>query len=133
MKYVFEANSGKKRTRVNAVAILLKNGLVVCIYGGASHVGAVAVAIPRAGLDQSKKHISVTSSVLTLVGHKDDVVARNAAETIAKHLDKVTTVTAGIHVEHATRAEIRTLIANSNRCVASLLNRISNVSRRKSR
>jgi len=125
MNRSFEISVGKGRTRVHATALPMNYGVVICICGGISHIGAVAIAVPCSSLDRDKKGTRVTSSVYTLVGHKDDIIARSAAETVARKLNQVTTVTVGIHVDNATREEIRALISNSDRCVARLLKRLS--------
>ena len=70
------ATHGQGQYRVEARGILIGNELMVAIYGGtAPHIGAIAIAIPRPSL-QDPNTTSATSSVFTLVGHKDDVIAR---------------------------------------------------------
>ena len=57
--------------------------------------------------------ISTTSSVFTLTGHKDDKIARPAAEKLARELREVAVVVAGVHIERANREDIKILVKNS--------------------
>lgn len=55
----------------------------LAVYGGDTpHVGSVVMSVARPSL--TGEGTGVTSSVLTGVGHKDDVVAKIFAETVAK-------------------------------------------------
>lgn len=102
------------------------NGLIVSILGGQTpHAGAVAIAVPRPSLKREEK-LSVTSSVFTLVGHKDDEIARPIAEKLAKQLNQVTIVAAGVHIDAASKADIRKLVANSNRAAEKLISKVRN-------
>ena len=77
----------------------LGRDLQVCVFGGQQpHVGAVAVAQPR----PSAKHLdktSATASVVAILGHKEDQLARQAALEIAASTNATTVVTAGFHWE----------------------------------
>jgi len=102
------------------------NGLIVCILGGeVSHVGAVAIGIPRAGLRYTEGR-SATSSVFTLVGHMDDEVAKPASWRIAQELNQATVVVAGIHLEsepayHTSESDLKTIIANTKEVTDKLI------------
>lgn len=118
---VVRAASGEGRLRVEAVAVVAGRDLVVTIFGGSGpHVGAVALAQARPSLTGSGE-TSATSSVLTLLGHKDDVVAREAADKLAAALGCTVVVTAGLHVDQAGEAEIATLATAAGECVEELL------------
>jgi hypothetical protein len=118
---VLRVTGGEGRLRVEALAVLVGGDLVVAIWGGtAPHVGAVALAQPRPSLDDPRV-TSSTSSVLTLLGHKDDVVAREAADRLASALGRTAVVTAGLHVDDATAADRQALVANARACVGQLL------------
>ena len=117
-------SAGKGRLKVRAIGVATSNGVVLMIFGGEKpHIGAVALAVPRRSL-RRKGEISATSSVLTLVGHKDDRVARPAAELAARRLKMAAVAVAGIHVEKATNEEIRILLRNSRRTVERLLDKL---------
>ena len=115
------ATYGEGKYRVEARGILIGNDLMVAIYGAtAPHIGAVAIAIPRPSL-REPDITSATSSVFTIVGHKDDVIARREAEGLASCLNRVVVVLAGVHIDQATDTDIERLIAASSECVKLLL------------
>ena len=67
----------------------------VNLLGGTRpHIGAVAVAIPRARTGRGRRW-SATTSVFAVVGHKDDEVARPVAAALARELRVTVVVTAG--------------------------------------
>ena len=115
---------GEGKFKVEGTAITTSNGVIVLILGGEEpHIGSVAIALPRPSLRNQTK-ISSTASVYTLLGHKDDEVAKPAAENLAKELEKVVVVIAGIHVEDATGEEIKILMNNSQKIIEKLLEKI---------
>jgi len=115
------ATHGQGQYRVEARGILIGDELMVAIYGGtAPHIGAVAIAIPRPSL-QDPNITSATSSVFTLVGHKDDVIARREAEELASSLNRIVVVVAGLHINQATEVDIQELAAASSECVKMLI------------
>jgi|GEM_PF-1932719 len=79
-----------------ALWAITEQGISVSLFGGIPHVGATALAIPRPSLKDPAR-TSATSSVLTVTGHKDDVLARRLAESLAAGLNRVVSVTAGVH------------------------------------
>jgi hypothetical protein len=99
--------------------------LLVALWGGERpHIGAVAVAQPRPSLrDQSE--VSATASVFCYVGHKDDVIAKEAAESLSAALNRNTTVTAGIHWDDIDEAGIKTIVENSRQLVNMILDEMS--------
>ncbi|MEM2145397.1 MAG: hypothetical protein QW279_08545 [Candidatus Jordarchaeaceae archaeon] len=124
---VFYEEEGEGRCRVWALFFLLGNDGEVGIGGGEKpHVGALAVAEPRPSGNKPGA-ISSTSSVITLFSHKDDIVAREAADSIARQTNRGVTVTAGIHVENATLKEIEILLENSRRVTQKIIKRIKNL------
>ena len=115
---------GRGEHRIDLFATITPDGLVATIVGGKRpHVGAVAVGIPRPSLAEPSR-LSVTSSVLTLIGHKDDEVARPIAEKLAKGLNKTSVVVAGMHIEGADREDIKTLKSNSVQAARIFLNKM---------
>jgi len=119
-----EVSFGEGKFKVEGTAITTSNGVIVLILGGDEpHIGAVAVAVPRPSLRNQTK-VSSTASVYTLIGHKDDEVAKPAAEHLARELEEVVVVIAGIHVKDATGEEIKILMNNSQKIIEKLLERI---------
>lgn len=124
---VFYEEEGEGRCRVWAFFFLLGDDLVVGIGGGEKpHVGALALAEPRPSRNKPGV-ISSTSSVITLLNHKDDIVACESAGNIARETNRVVTVTAGIHVKNATKKEIETLVENSRRLTQKIIKKIKNL------
>lgn len=117
---VYAAGSGS--CRIEMTVALTGNGLVVQIYGGnGPHVGAVALSTPRPSLSGDGR-ISCSTSVMTLVGHKDDEVAKPAAEAIAKALNQPVAAVAGVHVDNADVATIAILVENCRQVVDMFIN-----------
>lgn len=121
---LWHATSGEGKYRAEARGIFIGNDLMVAIYGGTTpHIGAVAIAIPRPSL-RDPNSTSATSSVFTLTGHKDDVIARREAEELASCLNCVVVVVAGFHIDQATDRDIQRLDAASSECIRSLLHQL---------
>lgn len=92
--------------------------LIVLVHNPTPHVGAVAVAEYDPVTGRS------STSVLTRVGHKDDVVAVAAAHRISKAMRTVVCVVAGIHIDGATQTDIEATVENAQKVVELLLERI---------
>ena len=76
--------------------------LVVAVGGGARpHVGCVVVAQPHASSAEPGR-VRVTSSVISIPPHREEVLARPLAEALARALGGVVTVTAGVHDDNLT-------------------------------
>ena len=90
------------------VIALDNDDVVVVLSGGKDHIGALALAVPRPSLkDQSR--ISATSSVLTMLGHKDDELAKYASERLAAATERNIAVIAGVHFENLASADLEIL------------------------
>lgn len=117
----------KGRININARAFLVGEDLCVIISGGDSpHIGCVTLSVPRPSLSDKNK-LSSTTSILNLIGHKDDEAARYVSEALSSRLNKNVVVTCGIHVNNIKTEEIHTtmeLIKDiTNKLVESLVNR----------
>ncbi|UCH08338.1 MAG: hypothetical protein JSV55_04985 [Deltaproteobacteria bacterium] len=99
--------------------------LLVAIWGGERpHIGAVAVAQPRPSL-RDESSVSATASVFCYVGHKDDLIAKEAAESLSAALNSNTTVTVGIHWDAIDEAGIKKIVENSRQLVNMILDHMS--------
>lgn len=79
--------------------------LVICVSGGsAPHIGSVTLASPRPSLTGTGT--SATSSVINLIGHKDEAVGRPLAEMLAARLDTTVCCICGIHIDDASPEDI---------------------------
>lgn len=107
----FEAGSGKHRISV-AVEDTDGHGLIVSVLGGTRpHVGGVAVAIPRP--KTQGEGLTCDISQICLPGHKDVYVAVEVAKFLAVRAGEPVSVTAGMHVDHASKEDIACLLENS--------------------
>jgi alpha-beta hydrolase superfamily lysophospholipase len=98
------------------------NDLLIAIYGGDEHhIGGVATAYPTESHYRDATTISVNT--LTLPGHKDYVVATDAAEKICKALEVPTVVAVGIHYDKASKREIEEIISVVNVLVNEIITR----------
>lgn len=79
---------------------------VVLVTGGQAHIGATAVAYPA---EDGGTH----TEVIGLPGHKEAELARELAELACSRLGQAVTVVAGIHIDNATLAEIRAMVAET--------------------
>ena len=106
---------------MEAVVRPLGPDLLVAVWGGTHpHIGAVALALPRPSL-RDKKKTSATSSVLTLLGHKEDVTAKTVSEALAAALKKNVVVTAGIHWDNLKPEEIQTIVNMTERLTRKII------------
>ena len=93
---------------------------MVYIWGGERpHIGAVAAAQPRPSL-ADKERVSATASILTYLGHKEDVIVKNAAETLAAAVNTNVVVTAGIHWDRLKAPAIETILSLCHQLVEEL-------------
>lgn len=114
----------RDRIKVNFKAFLLGKDLCVIISGGDSpHIGAVTLSIPRNSLSDSNIN-SASTSVLTLLGHKDDEAARQVSHTLASRLNKNVVVTCGIHVDNITAEELNTVMVILKESIEILINQV---------
>ena len=98
--------------------------LLIAIWGGGKpHIGAVAVAQPRPSL-KDESVVSATASVFCYLGHKDDIIAKEAAEKLSATLNTNVTVTAGVHWDDIDEAGIKAIIANSQELVNLIIEKI---------
>lgn len=108
---VYTAGTGN--LQVQLLVALTGEGLVVQLYGGDKpHIGAVAISLPRRSLSDNTK-ISCNTTVIPMLGHKDDEVAKPIAERIVVACGQPVVVIAGLHVDNAGPAEIKKIVENA--------------------
>ena len=105
-----DLNIERGRININAKTFLVGDDICVIISGGDSpHIGCVTLSVPRPSLSDKSK-TSATTSILNLIGHKDDEAAKYVSQTLSSKLNKNVVVTCGIHVNNITTEEIDTAI-----------------------
>lgn len=83
----------------------------ILLSGGEKpHIGCTVLAVPRPSLSGSGE-VSVTSSVLNVTGHKDEVICRILAEEAARRKNAAAVCTGGFHVDAITKEQIGEVIA----------------------
>ena len=102
-------------------ALPVGKDFAVTLSGGEPpHIGAVAVAQPRPSLKKDGS-ISSTASVIALVGHKEDMLARKVALHMAKELQTVVSVSCGVHLDDVTEEEIQQILELSDSLMHMLI------------
>lgn len=109
---------------INCSAIKMGNDWTVSIYGGdIPHIGAVALGIPRLSLEDKNK-ISSSVSLLTITGHKEDVIVQKAAKHLSSQLNSTVVVCCGIHIKNITFDDIKELNSIIDEIVDELVSNI---------
>ena len=90
------------RIEVEMTAMRIGKDLLVVFTGGAGHIGAVGAGTNCGGM--------AISSVMTSPGHRDDRIAKDAAERISKRLGCNCAVVAGVHYDDITPQEIKDVL-----------------------
>ncbi len=103
---------------------LIGSDVLVAIRGGEKpHIGAVAMAQPRPSL-KNPQATSATASVFAYVGHKEDDLAKAAAEILSAALKTHVVVTAGIHWDNLSKEAIQQVVRNSGTLVDMILEKL---------
>lgn len=75
----------------------------ITISGGDKpHIGSSVLAIPRLSLTGDGS-VSATSSVMNMIGHKDEQICRYVAERICKRKNAVVLCSGGFHVDNISK------------------------------
>jgi hypothetical protein len=92
----------------------LDDGIVLIIGGGKlSHVGSVVLSEPRTS--RSGRGVSCTSQVINIFGHKEEEIARVFAEKTCLEKKVPVLCVCGIHIDCATKKDIKLLISNAKK------------------
>jgi hypothetical protein len=120
----FTVTTAEGEYDISAGVRLIGSDLLVAIWGGEKpHIGAIAMAQPRASL-KDPEVTSATASVFCYVGHKEDELAKAAAEILAAALKTHVVVTAGIHWDNIAPEGIQRIIQNCEILVDLILKKI---------
>ena len=115
MSGMIEVVKGSPQHRVTLRVWDTSGGIVGCLTGGQSpHVGGVVLAVPRPSL--TGDGVSCDCWLTPVPGHKDLDVAVPIARSICVTKNVPVSITAGIHTDNATSADIA---AFSENCAAA--------------
>jgi hypothetical protein len=121
----FAVHTEEDAYNLSASVRLIGEDVLVAIWGGEKpHIGAVAVAQPRPSL-KDPDLTSSSASVICLVGHKEDELAKAAAEILAATLNTQVVVTAGIHWDNLAPEGIQHVVRNSEILLEMILARLA--------
>ncbi len=124
MSTEFTINTNEGEYDLAASVRQIGQDILVAIWGGEKpHIGAVAMAQPRPSL-RDPEVTSSTASVFAYVGHKEEELAKAAAEILSATLKTNVVVTAGIHWDNLPPEGIQRVIENSNILVEMILEKI---------
>ncbi|MGB8450851.1 MAG: hypothetical protein WCD89_00825 [Anaerocolumna sp.] len=119
-----EFNITQGRVEINIKSLIIGNDIGIVITGGDQpHVGCVALSICRENL-QDENHYSYTTSVLNLLGHKDEIVVRYVAEKVAEGLGKNVVIIGGIHVNDIKTYELDFILNSLDDIVEGIIKSI---------
>ncbi|QTA93063.1 hypothetical protein [Desulfonema magnum] len=120
----FTVKTNKGAYDIEAYVRFIGQDVLVAISGGEKpHIGAVSVAQPRPSL-RDPEVTSATASVICLLGHKEDALAKSISEVLAAKLNTQVVVTAGIHWDNLTKEGIQTVVQNSRSLLDMILEKI---------
>lgn len=117
----FKLTCGRGNFRIYIQGRLIGEDLIISVFGGnRPHIGTVAIALPRQSLKDPER-TSATSSIFTLLGHKEDLLAKAFSERLASELNRVVVVTAGIHQDKINEEGITKFLNNCEKACAQIL------------
>lgn len=95
------------------------NDLLIVVRGGEPHIGTVVVAYPRPSLTGDGT-MSVTSSVLNTIGHKDEQICRYLAEAAATRCQTTAVCLGGFHIDDIDVTQINAVMDAVHTLVAEI-------------
>lgn len=118
MMITAQAGTGTKYA-VTAEAVLCGRDVCVSLCGGTlHHIGAVSLACYEPERD------SATVSTICVHTHRDDAVACRFAKALSRAMKCTVTVSAGLHIDNASPAEIAVFRENSGLCCQELIRQL---------
>jgi hypothetical protein len=126
MAFTLKTNEGVYD--LEASVRMVGKDLLVAVWGGDQpHIGAVAVALPRPSLKDPER-VSATASVICLLGHKEDDLAKAVSEILAAAMNTTVVVTAGIHWDNLDDEGISRVLKNSEILLDLILEKAAQLS-----
>jgi hypothetical protein len=88
---------------------------LLTLTGGEEHAGAV-------GMGQfDEKNQRASSSVITMPGHREELLALNGARQVSKATKKTTVLVVGIHQDNISLEEIKGVVSASEEMIADFI------------
>jgi len=113
--------------KVIAEVKIIGGDLMISVWGGTKpHIGSISVSVPRPGLKDGTS-MSSTSSVINLIGHKDEVVARKFSEQLAAKFNRNAIATAGVHIDDITENQINIIMQNITALCLDVINKLGEI------
>jgi hypothetical protein len=113
-RYTFLIKTNEGSYDLEASVKRIGHDLLIAVCGGEKpHIGAVAVAQPRPSL-KGPDITSASTSVICVLGHKEDQIAKQIAEKVSAALNTLVVVTAGIHWDDIPDQGIRKVIRHAD-------------------
>ena len=121
------ASVGDDIYKVVAEVNIIGDDLMISVWGGTKpHIGSISVSVPRPGLKDGTR-MSSTSSVINLIGHKDEVVARKFSEQLAAKFNRNAIATAGVHIDDITENQINIIMQNITALCLDVINKLGEI------
>jgi hypothetical protein len=113
--------------KVVAEVKIIGDDLLISVWGGTKpHIGSISVSVPRPGLKDGTR-MSSTSSVINLIGHKDEVIARKFSEQLAAKFNRNAIATAGVHIDDITDNQINIIMQNITALCLDVINKMEEI------
>ena len=113
--------------QVVAEVKIIGDDLMISVWGGTKpHIGSISVSVPRPGLKDGTR-MSSTSSVINLIGHKDEVIARKFSEQFAAKFNRNAIATAGVHIDDITENQINIIMQNITTLCLDVINKLGEI------
>jgi hypothetical protein len=113
--------------KVVAELKIIGDDLLISVWGGTKpHIGSISVSVPRPGLKDGTR-MSSTSSVINLIGHKDEVIARKFSEQLAAKFNRNAIATAGVHIDDITENQINIIMQNITALCLDVINKLEEI------
>lgn len=101
-------------------AVIIGADASVTLSGGKPHIGCTVLSQARPSLTGDGS-TSATTSIINVLGHKDDVACRMVAERLSKEMGGNVVCSGGFHLDSATPSQIEELMVVLEDAVRELL------------
>ncbi len=108
------------RFRLIGKIMIIGEDILAIIGGGKIHIGAVGLSFPP-----SFNKLTSTS-IITVPGHKDDVICKKIGEKLAKKFKKIVTTVSGIHYDDLKKEDIEKILNLSEKLADKIVKILEN-------